>query len=165
MHMNLRVPLSVCCALLLLISCASQDHHEPKIVGWPGSEVFKMPPGTFMCETLELKDGRFRYWFSSDVIIRDGPKYPIGGSYDSRGDELVLSSGKVFKLRQVNGRRVLIWPHAVEDWDRQQIIPSAHILLPVESIDSEPPIKERFFTKEQREESERKARELVEKGK
>jgi hypothetical protein len=118
-----------------------------------------------MWETLELKDGRFRYWFSSDVVIRDGPKYPIGGSYDFRGDELVLSSGKVFNVRQVNGKRVLIWPHAVEDWDRQQIIPWAHLLLPVESIDSEPPIKERFFTKEQREESERKARELVEKSK
>ena len=162
--MNLRVTLVAFCALLLLVSCATQLPQQPKIVGWPGSEVFKMPRWTFMWETLEIKDGRFRYWFSSDVIIRGGPKYPIEGSYEFRGDELALSSGKVFKVRQVNGRRVLIWPHAVEYWDQQQIIPG-HMLLPVESIDSEPPTKDGFFTKEQREQSERKARELVENGK
>src|SRR5437867_1889229 len=134
--MNVRVTLLAFCALLLLASCATQQPQQPKIVGWAGSEVFKMPPGMFMWETLELKGGRFRYWFSSDVIIRGGPKYPIEGSYDFRGDELVLSSGKAFKVRQVNGRRVLIWPHAVKDWDQQQIIPWAHILLPVEGIDS-----------------------------
>ena len=160
--MNIRVPLLNFPALLLFVSCATQ---EPKVTGWLGSEVFKMPPGAFMSETLELKDGRFRYWFSSDVIIRGGQKYPIEGNYAFKGDELALSSGKVLKVRQINGRRVLLWPLVVEDWDRQQIIPGAHILLPVESIDSEPPIKDYFFTKEQREQSARKARELVEKSK
>jgi hypothetical protein len=118
-----------------------------------------------MFETVELKDGRFRYWFSSDVILRGGPKYPMEGRYEFREDELVLSSGKVFKVRQANGRRFLIWPEAVEYWDQRQIIPGAHLLLPVQTIASEPPSKEGFFTKEQIEESERKARELVEKSK
>ena len=85
-----------------------------------------------MAETLELKDGRFRYWFSSDVITRGGPRYPLVGTHISTGDELVLSGGKVFKRRQINGKRVLFWPHAVGDWDHEQIIPG-HMLLPVET--------------------------------
>jgi len=131
-----------------------------------------MPRWTFMAETLELKDGRFRYWFSSDVIRRGGPKYPIKGSYNFGADELVLSSrkvikvrqvngssGNVFKVRQVNGRRALFWPHAVRYWDQRQIIPG-HMLLPVDAIDSEPPKIEAFFTEEQIEVSEKNAREL-----
>jgi hypothetical protein len=74
----------------------------------------------------------------------------------------VLSSGKIF-VRQANGRRFLLWLHVVEDWDRRQII-FGHILLPVESIDSEPPTNEDFFTKEQIEQSEMKAQ-LFEKAK
>ncbi len=115
--MNIRVPLLDFPALLLFVSCATQ---EPKVTGWLGSEVFKMPPGAFMSETLELKDGRFRYWFSSDVIIRGGQKYPIEGNYAFKGDELALSSGKVLKVRQINGRRVLLWPLVVEDCSRSR---------------------------------------------
>jgi hypothetical protein len=116
---------------LLAASCATEKLDD---VGWPGSEVFKMPQG-FMAETLELKEGRFRYWFSSDVIPRHGPKYPIEGSYLWQGDELVLSTGKTFKVRQINGKRALLWPQAVDTWDRNQLIPG-HILLPVESINA-----------------------------
>lgn len=163
-QMSWRTALLTSCAWLTLVSCATHYHQEPKVVGWPGSQVFKMPTWTFMAETLELTDGRFRYWFSSDAIIPGGPKYPIEGSYTRMGDELVLSSGKIFKVRRINGREVLFWPHAVEEWDRQQIIPG-HMLLPAESTDSKPSTKEGFFTKEQIETSERKARELSERSK
>ncbi len=117
-----------------------------------------------MKEPLELKDGQFRYWFSSDVMIPGGPEYPIEGSYNSREGELVLSSQKIFKIRQINERRVLFWPHAVEGCDQRQIIPG-HMLLSVKSIYSEPPTSQSFFTKEQIEESERKGREPVKKNK
>ncbi len=165
MHLNIRAALSGLWALVFLVSCAAERPQGPKVVGWPGSEVFKMPPGFFMLETLELKEGRFRYWFSSDVIVRGGPKYPIVGSYEFKRDELVLSNGKVFKVRQVNGRRFLIWPIAVEYWDHRQIIPAAHLLLPVETTNSDPPSKEGFFTKEQMERSEQEARALVDRQK
>lgn len=155
--MKARLPLLALSIALLATSCATD---KPKVVGWPGSQVFKMPkPSSFMSETLELKDGRFRYWFSSDVILSNSPKYPMEGSYTWRGDELVLSSGKSYKVRQINERRTLFWPHAVDYWDRQQIIPG-HILLQVENIDSHEPTRESFFTEEQRETSAARAGQL-----
>jgi hypothetical protein len=162
--MNLRVTLLTFCPLLLVLSCGTQQSRQPKIAGWPGLEVFMMPRWTFMTETVELKAGQFRYWFSSDVVIRGRPKYPSEGTYSFKEDELILSSGKVFKVRQINGRRVLFWPHAVEDWEGREIIPG-HMLLPVESIGSAPPTIQDFFTKEQIEQSEKKARQLAEKNK
>src|SRR5262249_4943758 len=57
---------------------APKEVASPKeIVGWPGSQVFMLPQEAgFQWETLELKDGRFRYWFSSDVIVPNPPEYP-----------------------------------------------------------------------------------------
>src|SRR3954469_7789580 len=80
-------------ALLVLTSCATHNQ-ESHPAPWPGAQVFKLPQeGGFQFETLELKDGRFRYWFSIDVALRHQPKYPIQGSYEWRGDNLVLSIG------------------------------------------------------------------------
>ncbi len=70
MHMSLRrTPLALL-MLILLVSCATRLPLQPKVAGWPGSEVYKMPQWTFMTETLESKDGRFRYWFAA-LIWRD----------------------------------------------------------------------------------------------
>ncbi|MEW6303042.1 MAG: hypothetical protein AB1705_06200 [Verrucomicrobiota bacterium] len=155
--MRAYLPLVVSLFAVLQTSCVTQ-HSD--VLGWPDSQVFKMPqPTSFMSETLELKDGRFRYWFSSDVILRNGPKYPMEGSYAWKGDEILLSSDKSFKVRRINGQSVLFWPHAVEWWDRHQII-SGHILVPVGSIHSPTPQRENFFTKEQRETSAARAAQL-----
>lgn len=45
---------------------------------------------------LELKDGKFRYWFSSDVkIAGDETKYPLEGSYTTDGDTITLKHEKI----------------------------------------------------------------------
>lgn len=75
---------------MLLTSCATEGQmaKEPPVVSdWPGSEIFQLAQeGGFQWEALEIKDRRFRYWFASDVIVRGGPKYPIEGTYEFRGD-------------------------------------------------------------------------------
>jgi len=145
--------------LLLVASCKTKAPNESPVAPWPGAQVFKMPSWTFMSESLELKDGRFRYWFSSDTFHLRSPKYPIVGNYSWQGDELVLSSGKTFQTRQVNAKTILLWPHAVEDWDRRQIIPG-HLLLPVQSIDSEPPELDAVFTQAQMDQSAKNVKQL-----
>jgi hypothetical protein len=105
--------------------------------------------GGFQWETLELKDGRFRYWFSSDSIIPNPPKYPIEGGYELKGDQLILSSGETYTSRTLQGTQTLWRRAAVDYWDRHQIIDVYGILLPVENIKSRKPTLEPLFSKEQ----------------
>ena len=54
---------------------------------WQGSQVFMLSAEAgFEWQTLELKDGLFRYWFASDVVHEDAPEYPIEGTYHVSGD-------------------------------------------------------------------------------
>ncbi|WP_035614953.1 hypothetical protein [Haloferula sp. BvORR071] len=59
---------------------------------------------------LELKGGKFRYWFSSDAkIAGDELKYPLAGTYSTDGDKIVLKHEKIpglqgeWAARQVDG--------------------------------------------------------------
>ncbi len=59
---------------------------------------------------LELKGGKFRYWFSSDAkIAGDELKYPLAGTYSTDGDKIVLKHEKItapqgeWTARQVDG--------------------------------------------------------------
>lgn len=44
---------------------------------------------------LELKDGKFRYWFSSDVVD-EKLKYPLEGTYTTEGDTISLKNENIF---------------------------------------------------------------------
>jgi len=138
---------------VLLTSCATEGQMAkelPIVSDWPGSEVFQLPrEGGFQWETLELKDGRFRYWFTSDSIGGRAQKYPIKGSYESKGDQLILSSGKTYTVRQLNGVRTLWAPSAMDHWNQFQIIDVYEILLPVQSIKAPKPTLKPLLTKEQ----------------
>jgi hypothetical protein len=144
---------------LLAISCASE---KPKaLAGWPNAEVYMLPQeGGFQRETLELKDGRFHYWFSSDVILPNPPKYPVEGSYEFKGDQLVLSNGKTYTVRSLKGLRSLWGPTAVDYWDQHQVIDVYGILLPVESIESRKPTLKPLFAQDQWERSRERVRQL-----
>ncbi len=62
----------------------------------------------YMGTALELHDGRFRYWFMSDVRLRDSPKYPVTGKYTIEGGVLVLATEEITESRWLlvshNGR-------------------------------------------------------------
>jgi hypothetical protein len=49
---------------------------------------------------LELRDGRFRYWFRSDHKTQNEPQYPVIGKYSLEGGTLVLmTSVKIHDTR------------------------------------------------------------------
>ena len=146
-------------AAVLAASCGTV---EPKdTAGRAGAQVFMLPQEAgFQSATLELKDGRFRYWFSSDVLVPSPPKYPIEGSYEFKGDQLILSGGKTYTVRPLKGIRSLWRPTAVDDWDHHQIIDVHGILLPVESITSGKPALHLLFDKDQWDRSGRQVRQL-----
>ena len=144
-------PLQLCTlalAVVLATSCATKRFPEP--VDRPNSQVFVLGrEGGFQNETLELADGRFRYWFSSDIARAPGPAYPLEGTYSLTDTNLVLSSGQTYSIRQLNGTKTLWKPDAVEKWNRQKIIPNYGILVPVPSIKSEKPSLHTLFTDEE----------------
>ena len=90
-------------------------------------------------ERLELKNGRFRYWFSSDAVIVDeygrklGPKYPARGTFRVNGNRIVFSNSDV-KDRYtdvVNGVSVLWQLESKRIWERQHKIYDYGVLIRV----------------------------------
>jgi len=125
--------------MLALTSCAV---HKASVAPWGSSQVFKLTRQAGMqWETLELREGRFRYWLSTDVIYRNRPTYPVEGDYKIRGDKLNLSSGQTYIVRQLHGIPTL-WKSGYSQ--RNDINPYG-ILLPVEDIDSPEPSLTRIF--------------------
>jgi hypothetical protein len=162
--MKVYLPILSLSLALLTASCRTERRAETTAAEWPRSQVFKLPQeGGFQYETVELNDGRFRYWFASDVVLPNAPKYPVEGSYEIKGDQLSLSSGQTYTVRTLHSARTLWRPAAVDYWNRHQIIDVYGILLPVESITSSEPTIEPFFTKEQWDRSGEQVRHLEEK--
>ena len=152
-------------AACIVSGCAAERVATQRPTGssvvWLDSEVFVLPQEAgFQSERLELKDGRFRYWFSSDVIVPNPPQYPIEGYYEFKGDQLVLSSGKTYTVRTLQGTRTLWRPTAVDYWERYEIIDVYGILLPVDQKQSGMATLEPLFTNEQREHSREQVRQF-----
>lgn len=65
---------------------------------WPGSEYYMTcdEVSREFRETLELKkNGKFRYWASSDAELSAPPRYPVTGSYKYNGDRLILECSEL----------------------------------------------------------------------
>ena len=163
-RIHLRAFIWILLVVMMAASCATEKPKPKDAVAWVGSQVYMLPlEGGFQSEILELKDGRFRHWFSSDVILPNPPRYPIEGSYKFEADQLILSSGNAYTVRQLKDIRTLWRPTAVDYWDHHQIIDVYGILLPVENIRSEKPTLEPLFTKEQWDQSAEQVRQLEQK--
>jgi hypothetical protein len=84
-------------------------------------------------ETIELKDGRFRYWFYSDVETGDEPAYPLTGAYTIQGDQLILDHAKVYRPRRtiakMRGVDVLLRDDAAELLKKENRLHPYGILL------------------------------------
>lgn len=83
----------------------------------PQDGVFVTNTG-YMMTVLELKNGRFRYWFKSDAGFRDQPKYPLLGEYSVDGSRVTLKheriSQKHWTVRKVDGYLTLWRPDAIK---------------------------------------------------
>jgi hypothetical protein len=83
----------------------------------PQNGVFFTYTG-YMTTVLELKDGRFRYWFETDVKRATEPNYPLMGEYTVHEGVLTLKHPQVsqpqWTFRVVNGLLTLWRPDAME---------------------------------------------------
>jgi hypothetical protein len=126
----------------------------------------KLPEGVYsLCEevagysgeVLELRDGKFRYWFYSDVGTDKEPTYPLSGTYAVSGTTLTLDNKEIYKRERtiavVNGVNVLWRSDGLKLWtDDKRIHPySVLIHMPGKrdgsAVETRPSIK-RLYTKE-----------------
>jgi hypothetical protein len=100
----------------------------------------------YQSDRLELKNGRFRYWHSSDSVLVDdhgrpiGPKYPIRGMFRVEGCRVTFSSEDVGEryVDTVNSHAVLWTPGSKRIWERQHKIYDYGVLIRVQSSGSDP---------------------------
>jgi hypothetical protein len=50
-------------------------------------------------EIVELRNGHFRYWFSSDMKTNLDPTYPLSGPYDYKDGVLVLHHEQIYQSK------------------------------------------------------------------
>lgn len=90
----------------------------------------------FSGETIELMDGKFRYWFYSDVATEDEPSYPLTGTYGISENTLTLDhpkiSNPVRRFAVVNGVHVLWRKDGLEGWEKDERIHPYAVLIRVQ---------------------------------
>jgi hypothetical protein len=120
-----------------------------------GDEVFG-----FSGETLELRGGRFRYWFYTDVVTGREPTYPLSGSYSVWGDTLILHGPSIDDNRRtiaiLNGVNVLWRDDGLSLWKKEKRVQPYAVLvqnpLPVQRDQPpRPPSLNLIYTREMRE--------------
>ena len=83
---------------------------------------------------LELKDGRFRYWFSSDMRGPREPTYPLSGKYAVNGGTVTLPHKQIYQTNwtfMTYERKATLWrPTAVRYWDDSKQIDPYGVLFP-----------------------------------
>jgi len=111
----------------------------------------------FSGETLELKGGRFRYWFYTDVVTSGGPTYPVSGSYYVWGDTLVLAHPSIDNrtIAVLNGVNVLWREDGLSLWKKERRVQPYAVLvqnpLPIQGDQPPaPPSENVIYTQEMR---------------
>lgn len=109
------IPAVVCFLLVGLSAVAAADEVTPE-PAQARNGVFFTYTG-YMTTVLELKDGRFRYWFESDAKMMEEPAYPLTGEYSVSGDTITLKHEKVgqkqWAFRTLDGVVTLWRPDAI----------------------------------------------------
>jgi hypothetical protein len=84
-------------------------------------------------EVVELKGGKFRYWFTSDVRTGREPDYPLNGSYAIAGSTLTLDHKEIHSrdrtIAVVNGTDVLWRDDGLKLWKKEQRIHPYAVLI------------------------------------
>ena len=74
---------------------------------------------------LELRNGRFRYWFFTDAAGGSNSTYPVTGKYSARGAtiQLLCAPGDledVWTFRKIDSATTLWRPNAVRCWHEKK---------------------------------------------
>jgi hypothetical protein len=130
--------------LLLAAGCASTPSSTAQIDG-----VYVIPEEVshYQGDRLELKNGRFRWWHSSDSVVVDehgrpiGPNYPIRGTFRVDGRRITFSSEDVGEryIDTLNGHSVLWTPDSKRIWERQHKIYDYGVLIRVPASGADAP--------------------------
>lgn len=108
----------------------------------PVDGVYMMPNEVagYSGEVVELQDGRFRYWFYSDVGTDPEIKYPLAGAYEVRGDKVKLLHESVYSpertLATVQDQTVLWRDDGLRYWQSERRIAPFAVLVRT----SDPPL-------------------------
>lgn len=85
---------------------------------------------------LELKGGNFRYWFKSDVLMRNPPNYPVVGKYQANGGAVTLPHKDIYETNWTSmtyDGKVTLWrPSAVKYWEESKKIDAYGVLFPTD---------------------------------
>jgi hypothetical protein len=83
---------------------------------------------------LELKDGRFRYWFSSDLRGPREPSYPLTGNYRTNGGTITLAHKEIYQTNWTfmtyEGKATLWRPTALNHWNETRKVDPWGVLYP-----------------------------------
>jgi hypothetical protein len=95
-------------------------------------------------EKLELKDGRFKYWFYSDVRTGEEPTYPLSGTYTIEGTTLKLNHAKIWNSERtfdkINGVDVIWREDGLAHWKTSKRIHPYAVLIRSTDSDRRPSI-------------------------
>ncbi len=121
-------------ATLFIFGCSKQP--PPRISNAHMAEgVYSTPSeiSGFSGTILELKAGKFRYWFYSDVRLGDEPEYPLTGQYDFQNGKVILNNPDVnqrkWNVDVLNGTPVLWRDDALKIWKQEQKIYDYGVLI------------------------------------
>lgn len=94
--------------------------------------------GGFSGTVLEIKGGRFRYWFYSDLRGGDEPQYPLTGEYTLQDGKLTLNNEQVYQREWfpdvLNGIPVLLRADALKVWREEKKIFDYGVLIKTEGM-------------------------------
>lgn len=84
---------------------------------------------------LELKDGQFRYWFKSDVVLKSPLEYPLKGKYVVKQGAVTLLNEDVLEkewtFMSFDGKITLWRPAAIKYWEESKKVDGYGVLFPI----------------------------------
>lgn len=119
------------CALLItfLFTQATYGAEAPvPLPAKPQDGVFKQA-NRYSSTVLEIKDGYFRYWFSSDVppidpVTGKAPRFPLTGKYLLKGDTVILKHEQIYQkhwaFRRLGGVLTLWRTGAIDYYNKKK---------------------------------------------
>ncbi|HRT05314.1 MAG TPA: hypothetical protein P5204_06410 [Kiritimatiellia bacterium] len=115
----------------------------------PENGVYLMPKEVagYSGEAVELQDGRFRYWFYSDVATGENVEYPLSGAYEVRGDKIRLLHDGIYRnertLAVVQDQAVLWRDDGLRYWQSERRIHPFAVLVRTSAPPLEDPWRDR----------------------
>ena len=127
-----KIILGIIC-LLLMTSSGYCQKNEPVQLGQVKEGVYLVDNG-YSTTIIELENGRFRYWFKSDVPMLPLSRYPLTGTYAVNGGTITLVHKDIYEqewtFMMFEGKVTLWRPAALKYWKDSNAIDHYGVLFP-----------------------------------